>query len=140
MSMAKTAVIDQALHAFPTIGEFEALKVDPARFDHEAHIFVAWSYLQKLELLHAIDRYRSTLRRLTAALGVPGKYNETITWFFMIVVQDRIRESPNGDWKDFRQQNGDLFEQNAAFLKAHYSAELLNSDRARFNFVLPDRQ
>ena len=37
----------------PTIAAFENLDVDPASIDHTAHMFVAWSYLQELDLLTA---------------------------------------------------------------------------------------
>ena len=137
--MTGVARTTDAPNRFPGIEAFEALAIDPAEFDHEAHIYVAWAYLRRMELLHAIDRYRSTLRRLTVKLGVPGKYHETITWFFMIAVADRMQASPHDDWTAFRQANGDLFEPQGAFLKVHYTGTLLNSERARSRFVLPDR-
>ena len=137
--MMQAASTNDTSREFPTIAAFEALDIDSARFDHEAHIFMARAYLRELDLLHAIDRYRSTLRQLTVKLGVPDKYHETITWFYMISVALRIHESPDADWIEFRRANEDLFEQNGAFLKAHYSAELLNSERARAGFVLPDQ-
>ena len=137
--MTQTACSDDGMRGLPDIDAFEALDIDPASFDHEAHIYVAWSYLREMELLHAVDRYRSTLRRLTVKLGVPGKYHETITWFFMITVAERIHACPHADWDTFRQTNADLFEPNGAYLKAHYSAGLLNSERARSGFALPDK-
>ncbi len=35
----------------PTIEQFEALDIVPGDFNHEAHIYVAWSYLQQFDLL-----------------------------------------------------------------------------------------
>ena len=137
--MTQPACTNDARREYPGLEDFEALEIDPAAFDHEAHIHVAWSYLGKMDLLHAIDRYRSTLRRLTVKLGVPGKYHETITWFFLIAVAERIQASPEADWNTFRRTNADLFEPNGAYLKAHYSAALLNSERARSGFALPDK-
>ena len=66
----------------PTIEEFEALAIDAKRFNHQCHIFVAWSYLRDHDLLVSIARFRNTLKRFTLKLGEPGKYHETITWFF----------------------------------------------------------
>ena len=63
----------------PTISAFEALEVDPETFNHAAHMFVAWSYLQKYDLSTSLPRYRETLKRLTRKLGVPDKFHETIT-------------------------------------------------------------
>lgn len=137
--MTQTACTDDAMRENPGIEAFEALEIDPASFGHEAHLYVAWAYLRKMDLLHAIDRYRSALRRLTVKLGVPGKYHETITWFFLITVAERIQASPHADWDAFRQANPDLFKPNGAYLKAHYTSELLNSERARSGFALPDK-
>ena len=122
----------------PTIEEFEALEVDPAVFNHEAHLYVAWSYLQKLDLLASIDRYRSVLRRLTNKLGVPGKYHETMAWFYMIGVSERATGAAATDWETFKNANSDLFAREPAIVRRFYSEDRLMSDRARQTFVLPD--
>ncbi len=122
----------------PTIEEFEALDVDPATFDHQAHIYVAWSYIQQMELLESIDRYRSALRRLTQKIGVPGKYHETITWFYMIAVSEGATGAAASDWEAFRNGNPDLFAKGPTIIQRFYSEGRLMSDRARRTFVLPD--
>lgn len=123
----------------PTIAQFEALQVDPERFDHSAHIFVAWSYLRERDLMTSIDRYRSTLKRLTRKLGVPDKYNETITWFFMILVAERMEKKPSAAWEEFVLQNSDLFAAKPGVLERFYTRSRLNSATARQQFLLPDR-
>lgn len=122
----------------PTIEDFEALAIDAESFDHKAHVFVAWSYLRNNSLLPSIERYRSTLKRLTRKLGVPGKYHETITWFFMIVVAERIGKDPSADWATFVQQNPDLFAATPGIVGKFYSPARLDSDVARRQFLLPD--
>lgn len=122
----------------PTIAQFEALEVDPEEFGHEAHIYVAWSYLQQLDLLACIDRYRSVLRRLTRKLGVPGKYHETITWFYMIGVSERATGDAANDWQAFKNRNPDLFSRSPNIIQRFYSEGRLMSDAARRTFVLPD--
>lgn len=122
----------------PTIEAFEALDVDPAAFDHEAHLYVAWSYLQRLDLLASIERYRSVLRRLTQKLGVPGKYHETITWFYMIGVSERATGAAAADWKVFKISNPDLFAKRPTVIQRFYSEDRLMSEKARQTFVLPD--
>ena len=122
----------------PTIEEFEALDVDPATFDHQAHIYVAWRYLQQHDLLESIARYRSVLRRLTANLGVPGKYHETITWFYMIGVSERATGDAASDWETFRNDNADLFAKGPTIIQRFYSEDRLMSEKARQTCVLPD--
>lgn len=122
----------------PTIGEFEALEFDPERFDHEAHVFVAWSYLSQFDLLESISRYRKTLRRLTAMLGVPGKYHETITWFYMIAVAEHAEASKVTDWASFKSASPELFRRNPGIISDYYSRSRLMSEMARKKFILPD--
>ena len=124
----------------PSIRQFEELDVDPDTFGHDAHLYVAWTYLADLDLLAAIDRYRSTLRRLTIKLGVPGKYHETITWLYMIAVAERRRQRPADDWPAFKAANADLFAAGGAFVRRYYRPATLESETARQQFILPDAQ
>jgi hypothetical protein len=122
----------------PDIAQFEALDVSPSAFDHEAHIYVAWSYLRELDPLTSIDRYRSVLRRLTAKLGVPDKYHETITWFYLLAVAERAIGNAATDWNVFKRRNPELFQRNPGLIRNYYSESRLMSDTARQQFVLPD--
>ena len=122
----------------PTVDEFESLAFDPESFDHEAHVCVAWRYLQDCELLTAIERYRTTLKRLTSKLGIPEKYHETITWFYMIAVAEGMSGRSATDWTAFRSENPALFERNPGAIRRHYSDERLQSEAARRVFLLPD--
>jgi len=123
----------------PSIAEFEALDFDAARFDHEAHVCVAWRYLQHCDALTAIARYGATLRQLTAKLGMPGKYHETITWFYLLAVAERAVGEAATDWSRFKSTAPELFAAHPGFVERYYSAELLGSEQARARFVLPDR-
>lgn len=122
----------------PDAAAFESGVIDPERFDHAAHVHVAWCYLQQYPLAEAIARFTSALRALTIRLGAEGKYHETVSWFFMILIAERMAADPAGDWETFRQANGDLFDDAGALLERHYSAECLASEGARQRFVLPD--
>lgn len=122
-----------------SIEAFEDGSVDPAQFDHEAHIYVGWLYLQLFELQEAIDRFSAALRCLTKKLGVETKYHETITWFFMILIADRRSTSASNDWQVFRQGNADLFARRPSIISQYYSDKRLGTSLARTQFVLPDR-
>ena len=121
------------------IEAFEDGTVDPDQFDHEAHIYVGWSYLELFELQEAIDRFSAALRRLTKKLGVETKYHETITWFFMILIAERRSASESNDWQVFRQGNADLLARRPSIVSQYYSDERLGTSLARTQFVLPDR-
>jgi len=91
-----------------TIEGFEAGDVDPARFDHEAHIYVGWLYMTTYDRADAIARFDAALRRLTEKIGAADKYNAMITWLFLLLIDERAREGE--DWSTFRARNSDLFE------------------------------
>lgn len=135
-----TATEDQALTALPgpSIDEFEKHAFEVEGFDHEAHLFVAWQYLQQYDLLESIDRFRQTLISLTRNLGIPDKYHETITWFFMIAVAEGACGSAKTDWARFKQENSALFRRSPGVIRDYYSEERLMSDAARSSFLLPD--
>lgn len=121
----------------PQLEAFESLDFDIESFDHAAHLYVAWQYVRRYPLPEAIARYCRTLQAVTAAAGVPGKYHETITWFFMILVAERVRCHPDHDWTAFSAANRDLFATRPGIVQRYYSPQRLNSEDARRHFVLP---
>jgi hypothetical protein len=120
------------------VSAFDSGNVEPQYFHHEAHVRVAWCYLQTFPAAMAIARFTEALRSLTVRLDMAQKYHETISWFFMIVIADRQARSPASDWETFKRQNRDLLEEGSALLQRHYSADCLASVDARQRFVLPD--
>jgi len=101
--------MDKAREAQLTIERFEAGDIDPATFDHEAHIYVAWQYIGAYARNDAIARFDAALRRLTRKIGATEKYNAMITWLFMLLIAERAREGE--DWSAFRTRNSDLFDE-----------------------------
>ena len=121
-----------------TMQAFETATVDPRDFNHEAHIKVAWGYLQDHDQLEAINRFTAAIKRLTQKLGVPDKYHETITWFYLLKIAERCAGNTATDWYAFKAGNPDLFEWNRSIIQKYYSDALLSSETARRMFVLPD--
>ncbi len=119
-----------------TLDNFEARDIDPERFDHEAHVYVGWLYVREYELTDAIARFDAGLKRLVIKLGAAGKYHATLTWFFLLLIADRVEE--NEPWQAFRHRNTDLITNSKELLSRYYSDRNLFSDRARRHFVLPD--
>lgn len=93
-----------SLHPALSIDDFEQSRVDGGSFDHEAHVYMAWLYLGQYPLTEAIDRFTSALKRLTLELGVPGKYHDTITWFFMLIIAQRRIGNVSADWQNFKEK------------------------------------
>ena len=121
-----------------TVQAFETATVATSDFNHEAHIKVGWAYLQDNDQLEAINRFTAAIKRLTQNLGVPGKYHETITWFYLLKIAERCARHTDADWHAFKSGNSDLFEWNPSIVQNYYSDALLSSETARHMFVLPD--
>jgi hypothetical protein len=117
------------------VAAFESTELEP--FSHVEHVRVAWWYLRTLPLADALARCSTGIRRFAAARGATEKYHETITVAFMLLITERVNAAPALSWDEFAAANRDLFSR--SLLSHHYSEELLNSDRARRAFVMPDR-
>jgi hypothetical protein len=118
---------------------FESVTLAGDAFPHEAHVRVAWYYLQRHPMLTALVRFRNALQRFATAHGVPGRYHETITVAYMLLIADRLAGSRDLSWPAFAERHPDLLVRQPSALSRFYSDEQLASDRARDVFVLPDR-
>jgi len=117
---------------------FENGTLQPGEFNHEAHIKVGWWYLRQYELLEAVTRFSAAIAHLTRKLGVADKYHETITFFYLLMIAERLGGSGGRNWTAFKADNPDLFARGPGLLQSYYSDELLHSAKARRQFVVPD--
>jgi hypothetical protein len=122
----------------PTLESFEAGDFDAATFSHRAHVYVAWCYLQQHDLPESIRRFTAALRRFTKSVGQSHKYHETISWFFMILVAERRLGAAADDWLLFEKENQDLLQHGGQLVRRYYSQALLDSERAKRQYLLPD--
>lgn len=127
--------------ATPTVSieALESASVDAESFNHESHVYAAWLYLERWPLHEATQRLSDAIRRLTIKLGAETKYHETITCFFMQLINQRRNAMQQPSWFVFRRENADLIEDAGTTLDRYYSKELLASDIARQQFLLPDK-
>ncbi|MEW6323174.1 MAG: hypothetical protein AB1635_19065 [Acidobacteriota bacterium] len=118
---------------------FESGTLANDAFHHADHVHVAWVYVGRYGMPEALARFAAALRRFAAAKGVPGRYHETITWAYLLLVADRRSACPGESWDAFAAANPDLLAWRPSLLDRYYTAETLWSDRARRRFVFPDR-
>ena len=119
------------------LADFEAGQINPASFDHRAHLEVAFHLLERHEFLDALTRYARTIQTMARSAGAPEKYNATITCAFLSLIAERKAEFGHGSFETFLDGNADLLESNP--LLKWYSADRLCSESARSYFLLPDR-
>ncbi|HEX9163514.1 MAG TPA: hypothetical protein VF980_17540 [Thermoanaerobaculia bacterium] len=107
-----------------------------AEFHHRDHVRAAWLYLSESPPLVALERFTASLKRFAAAQGKPGLYHETITWAYLFLIRERMRDGET--WDGFAERNPDLMQWKPSVLDRYYRAGTLASPRARETFVLPD--
>jgi len=120
------------------LNDFEAFEIPAERFNHEAHVRLAYVYLCRGDKEDATNRMKQALLGYLAHLGVdPGKYHETITRAWIGAVSHFMDATTAcGGFADFISRNSMLLD--TKIMLSHYSAEVLFSNRARCEFVDPD--
>jgi hypothetical protein len=122
------------------LAAFEDGSLPEDRFHHRDHVHAAWLLLHDMPPAAALDRFSSALRRFAAVKGKTGLYHETITWAYLLLINERMeRGGRSRDWEEFAAENPDLLTWRPSVLDAYYRPETLASNLARRVFVLPDR-
>lgn len=112
----------------------------PTGFDHLGHMRAAWLLLQRRPLEDAVAETCDAIARLATRLGVPGKYNRTLSEAFVRLMAHGGATDRALSWEDFLARNATLKGDARGVLARHYRGETLSSPVARDCFIPPDRQ
>jgi hypothetical protein len=127
------------MHPDEVLEALETASLDAGQFQHADHLKAAWALLRREPLPAALATFSSALSRLAAHHGKPQHYHETVTWFFLFLLNERLAAMPaEHDWGELEARNRDLFVPHRELLAAYYSPARLESPLARRAFVLPD--
>lgn len=120
------------------VAAFEAGALEPQRFDHRAHLRLAYAYLVDADAEGATARMRAALLAFLRAHGIPpAKYHATLTGSWILAVRHFMGRTPDAVSADaFLDANPRLLDR--GIMRTHYSAERLESAEARVRFVEPD--
>ena len=122
------------------LAAFESGSLPEEFFRHRDHVRAAWLLLQEAPPAAALARFTEALKRFAASLGKSRLYHETITWAYVLLINERMeRSGRGGSWEEFTEANADLLTWRPSVLRAYYRDDTLQSDLARAVFVLPDR-
>lgn len=121
------------------VDAFEAATLPADHFSHAMHVRVAWCYLRRHPLGEALARFTTALKRFAAHHGATGKYHETVTVAYMLLIAERLAVSRNLSWEEFIAAYPELLARHPSVLERYYDAETLASGRARLGFVMPVR-
>ncbi len=122
------------------IDQLEACTLKEERFHHADHLHAAWLYFKRFRATEAIARFSDVLRSYATSLGRSDRYHETITWAYLLLINERMHRAQSGaTWEQFVAANGDLFDWKNSILAKYYRPETLACGLAREVFLLPDR-
>lgn len=122
------------------IERFENCTLPKEAFRHEDHVRVAFLYLANYPPTQALQRFSESLARFAEAHGKAERYNETITWAYILLIRERMaRTTCAQSWPEFKAENPDLLDYGPDILKRYYRQETLTSPLAKKIFVFPDR-
>ncbi|MDQ2825147.1 MAG: hypothetical protein M3R29_06850 [Verrucomicrobiota bacterium] len=121
------------------VSAFEKATIPASEFTHVAHIAVALSYLNEMPQDAALERMREKIRAFAAHHGVTNLYHETLTMFWMCLL-DHVAANCNGKVPLWQRINSIVTRWGTrAPVDTHYSREVILSNTARESWVPPDR-
>ena len=118
--------------------QFETCTLDPATFNHRAHLRIAWIYVSNHDVDAASRKTCAGIRKFATAAGDADKFHHTITEFLVRTMAARMSAEPATTFEEFLQRNPDILEDARGLLARHYSADSLASDAAKSGWVAPD--
>jgi len=111
-------------------------EIDPRGFPHSEHVRMGFEMLRRHNFAEACAHYSAALRVMTARIGKPEAFHQTMTVAFLAVIAERLEAGRQAEFAAFAAANPDLMEK--SILARWYSPERLGSEAARSTFLLPD--
>ncbi|UII32044.1 hypothetical protein LVD17_27550 [Fulvivirga ulvae] len=118
--------------------QFASCQVDPAIFNHEAHLRLAWVHIRQYGIENAIVRIQEQLEAFVAYVGARDKYNKTLTIAATKAVYHFMLKSVSHSFHDFINEFPQLKSNFKALMNAHYRIDIFNSPKAKAEFLEPD--
>ena len=134
MTTTTTQISDDEL-----LRQFEDTSLPTSLFDHRQHVRVGWLYVTRYGMPGALTAFPSALRAFADAKGAHNLFHVTITWSYLLLIHERQTACNAATWTAFASANLDLLTWKPSILDSYYTPDLLWSERARRNFVMPDR-
>ena len=117
---------------------FENATLGEVRFDHEAHLRLAWIHLVKYGLTKAEENMNLQLEYYVSTLGAEDKYNRTITTAAVKAVDHFWRRTKGSGFEEMIEEFPRLKFNFKELMSAHYSFDIFNSSEAKKDYLLPD--
>jgi hypothetical protein len=121
------------------IRRFEGGTLPAASFSHREHLALGWAYLARHGFPEGALEFRKHFRRYVREVGATGKYHETITWAYLVLMSEEmmLRSSPEESFDSMIERRPDLLDHRHGALSRCYPRSQLDSPEARSVFMLP---
>ncbi len=120
------------------VWQFETLRLNPKLFTHEAHLRLAWIYINKYGIHTATHKISVNIKHYAESQGAFDKFNKTLTVAATKAVYHFILKSKSNRFKDFLEEFPRLRHSFKALMDAHYGFDIYHSDRAKKEYLAPD--
>lgn len=118
--------------------KFSSCTFRPLWFTHEAHLRLAWIYISKYGKDIAFEKYSNQLQAFANKYNADGKYNATVTFASIQIMNHFMNESESYDFQDFINEFPQLKVNFKQVLQTHYSGDIFTSKEAKENILQPD--
>ena len=118
------------------VAAFHAHQVSNQGFHHRDHLRLAWVQIHKLGLERASVAVTRGIRQFAAHHGSAERYNDTMTRFWLRVVNLGISRHPELTFDELLAAEPHLLDKSLPF--RHWSRERMNRDDAKQQWVEPD--
>jgi hypothetical protein len=105
-------------------------------FHHRDHLRLTWLMLRRLGSEAGGEAVAAGIRRFAAAHGHVSRYHETMTRFWIRLVDHSMRVRPAASFEELLQAFPMLLDKSLPF--RHWTRERMMSEAARRDFVEPD--
>lgn len=117
--------------------QFQNCSLDPALFNHEAHLRLAWIHISKYGEAKAIENITGQLYTYVVLLGAIDKYNKTLTIAAIKAVNHFTGRSGADNFADFIQQFPRLKFNFKELMGSHYGIDIFKSEMAKQHYLEP---
>jgi hypothetical protein len=115
---------------------FQTGRIANQSFHHRDHLRLAWLQIRRLGLERASDEVTAGIRRFATHHGSPDRYNDTMTRFWLRVVELASRRHPDLGFEALLEAEPHLLDKSLPF--KHWSRESLTANEAKARWVEPD--
>lgn len=118
--------------------QFEDCVLDPATFNHVAHLRLVWIHIDMFGIEKAQNNIQRQLQKFVKHAGAKDKYHETLTIAAVEAVNHFMDKSKSNNFEDFVVEFPQLKDDFKGLINSHYSFNIFESERAKKEYLEPD--